>query len=148
MIIYSGRVLSLFVSDVKKKKKQGHYARTCIEELCRGCLKWGDECSFQSNEHEVDADDGPLKDVNKEDEEAQERETEMEETQKDEGVRKDQGETNENVIIEDFERSATVKENVGKVSEPPDRDSTGAVRNHGKEDEPKENEATVGEKDI
>lgn len=41
--------------------------------------------------------------MNKEDEEAQEREMEMEETQKDEGVRKDQGKTNEKVMIEDLE---------------------------------------------
>lgn len=70
-------------------KKQGQYARTCTEQLCRGFLEWGDECSCQSSEHEVDADDGPLEEVNKEDEEAQERDTEigMEETQKDEVVR-------------------------------------------------------------
>lgn len=54
----------------------------------------------------------------------------MEETQKDEGVREDQGETNENVMKEDFGKSSTVKENVGKVSEPPDRDSAGAVSDH------------------
>lgn len=41
----------------------------------------------------------------------------MEETQKDEDVREDQGETNENAIIEDFERSSTVEKNVGKASE-------------------------------
>lgn len=39
-----------------------------------------------------------------------------------------------------------MEESVGKVSEPPDRDSVGAARDHEKEDEPKENEATAGEK--
>lgn len=129
-------------------KKQGHYARTCTEQLCRECLEWGDECSCQSSEREVEADDGPLEEVNKEDEEGQERETEieMEETQKDEGVREDRGETNEDVMKEDFEKSSTVKENEGKVSEPPDQESAGAVRDQEKENEPMENEATTGEK--
>lgn len=133
------------MSDVKK---QSHYARTCTEQLCRECLEWGDECLCQSSEREVDADDGPLEEVNKEDEEVQERETEMEmeETQKDKGVREDRGETNEDVMKEDFETSSTVKENEGKVSEPSDRDSAGAVRDHEKENEPTENKATTGEK--
>lgn len=91
-LYYSGdhlfwRVPNLFVSDVQTRS----LPRTCIDQLFRGCLEWGDECSSQSRENEVEADDGPLEEVNEENEEAEERkkETEMEEMQKKEHVRED-----------------------------------------------------------
>lgn len=72
------RACPKFVCFRYKFKKKGHYARICTEQLCRGCLEWGDECSCQSSEHEVDTNDGLLEEMNKEDEEVQEREMEME----------------------------------------------------------------------